>query len=70
MLVLGQRERCLRKRSGKGSFTGVGCTRDAKPAPPDAPGSIVDQKRLKPCCERPLIYQASRNRRGKTEIPD
>jgi hypothetical protein len=49
MTTLWRREKCLRKRSKKGSFSGVGCPRDAKPAPPGAAGNTVDRNRAKPC---------------------
>jgi hypothetical protein len=55
MMTLGRREKCLRKRSEKGSFPGVACPRDAKPAPPGAAGKAVDQNRLKPCIGRPFV---------------
>ena len=70
MMTLGRREKCLRKRSGKGSFTGVGCAPDAKPAPPGAAGSVVDQTRLKPCRKRPFRLHNELEPELKTEIPD
>ena len=54
MTTLGWREKCLRKRSEKGSFPGVACPPDAKPAPPGTAGNTVDQNRLNPCRARPL----------------
>jgi hypothetical protein len=42
MMTLGRREKCLRKRSEKESFSGVAYTTDAKPAPPGAAGEAVD----------------------------
>ena len=70
MMTLGRREKCLRKRSGKGSFTGVGCAPDAKPAPPGAAGSIVDQTRLKPCWKSPFGLHNELEPEVKMEIPD
>ena len=38
-------------RPGKGSFRGVACSPEAKPAPSGADGNTVDQYRLKPLQE-------------------
>ncbi len=52
-----------------GSFTGVGRAPDAKPAPPGAAGSIVDQTRLKPCWKRPFGLHNELEPEVKMEIP-
>ena len=65
MTTLEQREECLRKRSEKGPFPGVGCPPDAKPASPGAAGKAVDQNRLKPCREGRSGYTTSWNRKSK-----
>ncbi len=48
MTTLRRREQCLRNRA-KGSFQGVACPPEAKPAPPGVAGNTVDQNRAKPC---------------------
>jgi hypothetical protein len=40
--------KCLQMRPGKGSFRGVACSPEAKPALPAPLGNTVDQYRLKP----------------------
>jgi hypothetical protein len=49
MTTLRRREKCLRNRSEKGSFPGVACQPEAKPAPPGVAGNTVDQNRAKLC---------------------
>ena len=63
------RGKCLPMRPGKGSFPGVTCSPEAKPAPFGAAGKTVDQYRRSPCRERSSGLYASWNRRVKTEIP-
>jgi hypothetical protein len=48
MTVLVWRGKCLPMRPGKGSFPGVTCSPEAKPAPFGAAGRTVDQYRAKP----------------------
>ncbi len=48
MTALVWRGKCLRIRPGKGSFRGVACSPEAKPAPSGANGNTVDRYRLKP----------------------
>jgi hypothetical protein len=52
MTALVWRGKCLRMRQGKGSFRGVACSPEAKPAPSGAAGNTVDQNRLKPYRQR------------------
>jgi hypothetical protein len=70
MTVLVWRGKCLPMRPGKGSFPGVTCSPEAKPAPFGAAGRTVDQYRAKPL-QREVVrpIYASWNRRVKTEIP-
>ena len=69
MTTLEQREECLRNHSENGPFPGVGCAPDAKPAPPGAAGSIVDQTRLKPCWKRPFGLHNELEPEVNMEIP-
>jgi hypothetical protein len=47
MTALVWRGKCLRMRPGKGSFPGVACSPDAKPAPSGAAARTGDPNRLK-----------------------
>src|ERR1700730_16428484 len=48
MTALVWRGKCLRMRPGKGSFLGVACSREAKPAPSGAAARTGDPNRLEP----------------------
>jgi len=48
MTALVWRGKCLRMRPGKGSFPGVVCSQEAKPAPSGAAARTGDPNRLKP----------------------
>lgn len=48
MTALVWRGTCLRMRPGKGSFRGVACSAEAKPAPSGAAARTGDPNRLKP----------------------
>jgi hypothetical protein len=48
MTALVWRGKCLRMRPGKGSFPGVACSPEAKPAPSGAAARTGDPNRLKP----------------------
>ena len=48
MTALVWRGKCLRMRPRKGSFLGVACSREAKPAPSGAAARTGDPNRLKP----------------------
>jgi hypothetical protein len=69
MTTLWRREKCPRKRSKKESCSGVGCPRDAKPAPPGAAVTPWTETELNLAGEGCLVYSASCNWSVKTEIP-
>jgi len=48
MTALVWRGKCPQMRPGKGSFPGVACSPEAKPAPSGAAARIGDPNRLKP----------------------
>jgi hypothetical protein len=48
MTALVWRGKCLRMHPGKGSFRGVACSPEAKPAPSGAAERTMDPNRLKP----------------------
>jgi len=48
MTALVWRGKCLQMRPGRGSFRGVACWPEAKPASSGAAGNTADQYRLKP----------------------
>ncbi len=50
--TLGRREKCLRKRSEKGSFPGVACPPDAEPPPSGAAQTLWTKTGLRPCRAR------------------
>ena len=58
--------KCLQMRPGKGSFPGVACSPEAKPAPSGANGNTVDRYRLKPLQEaivRPIRESEAESKR-------
>jgi hypothetical protein len=66
MTALVWRGKCLRMRPVKGSFRGVACSPEAKPAPSGANGNTVDRYRLKPLQEaivRPIRESAAESKR-------
>jgi hypothetical protein len=69
MTALVWRGECLRIRPGKGSFRGVACSPEAKPAPSGAAVNTIDQYRLKPLQREVVRPNGDWNRRVKTEIP-
>jgi hypothetical protein len=59
--------KCLWMRSGRGSFRGVACSPEAKPAPSGTAGNTVDQYRLKPLHRevgRPIQQLESESQKG------
>jgi hypothetical protein len=69
MTALVWRGTCLRMRPGKGSFRGVACSPEAKPAPSGAAARTGDPNRLKPLQQAVVGLYGSWKRRVKTEIP-
>ena len=69
MTALVWRGKCLRMRPGKGSFRGVACSPEAKPAPSGTAGNTVDQYRLKPLLRedvRPIRELESESQNGNS----
>ncbi len=69
MTVLVSRAKCLGMRPEKGSFRGVACSPEAKPASSGAAGNTVDQYRLKPlqrAVVRPIWELKSESQNGNS----
>jgi hypothetical protein len=67
MTALVWRGKCLRMRPGKGSFPGVACSQEAKPAPSGAAARTGDPNRLKPLQQavvRPIRELEAKSQNG------
>jgi hypothetical protein len=69
MMTLGRREKCLRKRSGKGHLRALGARRRRNRPLPAPLVAFMDQTRLKPCWKRPLGLHNELEPEVKMEIP-